>query len=320
MRTLLRLAACASILAVFSTPARSQGIFDRIKKKATDAVSQKAEDKVNNKIDEMSSKLVDNSFAAMFGDSASAASKGGSGANGGAGAGSAPFSPGGNATTESSYTFNVVTTMEIESNKSAGKSDGKAVLKMHFNTNEPYTGTSIQSTDPKEQGTAFVILDAKNQVMVMLMASEKSKFSMAYSWKDAQKFAPASATASAPKDEPKVNWDTVKVWKSYSRIGSKTIAGYTADGYRLDGQDGTVEIWVSRDPKLNVGNMFAANSGLKQMKGRIPEDYPQGMMLQMTSVNNKSGEKVTMTVTNIDTNAHVTYAMSDYPKMGAEKK
>lgn len=51
------------------------------------------------------------------------------------------------------------------------------------------------------------------------------------------------------------------------------------------------------------------------MKGRMPADYPQGMMLEMTSTNTGSGEKVMMRVTNIDTNAHVTYAMSDYPKM-----
>ena len=66
--------------------------------------------------------------------------------------------------------------------------------------------------------------------------------------------------------------------------------------------------------------MFGASSGLKQMKGRLPADYPQGMLMQMTSLNNKTGEKVSMTVTNNDTNAHVTYAMSDYPRMGAGKK
>jgi hypothetical protein len=309
MRTLLRVASCAAILTIVATPARSQGIFDRIKKKAADAVTQKAEDKVNAKIDEVSRKLVDNSFAAMFGDPSSTGKDGG--------AGSSPFTIGSNAKTEDSYTFNVVTTMEIESSKNTGKSDGKAVLMMHFNTNEAYTGTSITSADTKKQeGTAFVILDAKNQAMVMLMSSEKSKFSIAYDWKEAQKYTSASTTV--PKDQ--VNWDTVKVWRSYSKIGTKTIAGYSADGYRSESPDATIEMWVSHDRALSVGNMFAANSGMKQMKGRLPEDYPQGMLLQMTSVNNKTAEKVTMTVTNIDTNAHVTYAMADYPKMDASKK
>jgi hypothetical protein len=320
MRALLRLAACVAILAAFSTRASSQGILDRIAKKASDAVTQKAQDKVDSKIDEMSQKLVDNSFSAMFGDSAGTANKTGAGASGSA-AGGPPFSIGGNATTESSYSFNVVTTMEIESSKSS-KSDGKAVLKMHFNTAQPYTGTLIVNADPKQQqqGSAFVVLDAKNQAMVMLMASDKSKFSMAYGWNDAQKYAPVSTTAAAAPKTPPVNWDTVKVWNSYSKIGTKTIAGYSADGYRMETPDATVETWVSRDERLSVGNMFAANSGLKQMKGRLPADYPQGMLLQMTSANNKTGEKVTMTVTSIDTDAHVTYNMSDYPKISAAKK
>ena len=96
------------------------------KKKAADAVTQKAEDKVNSKIDELSQKMVDNSFATIFGDWASATTgdaKGATSGGGSAGHG-LPFSIGGNAKTESSYTFNVVTTMEIVSSKQ----DGKAVL------------------------------------------------------------------------------------------------------------------------------------------------------------------------------------------------
>jgi hypothetical protein len=313
MRTLLRLGACAAILTVLSTPARAQGILDRIKKKAADAVTQKAEDKVDAKIDALSQKMVDNSFATLFGDSASAPA---GGAKGGSGGG-LPFSIGTNAKTESSYSFNLVTTMEIVSSRQAGK----AVLTTLFNTSEPYVGMKIVSPDDKKaNGTAFIVLDSKNQAMVMMMSTDTSKFSMAYGWSEAQKYAPPAA--SAPKEQPKeqVNWDTVKVWRNYSRIGTKTIAGYAADGYRMESPDGTAEVWVSHDAALGGGGMFGASSGLKQMKGRLPADYPQGMLLQVTSVNNKSGEKVSMTVTNIDTNAHVTYNMSDYPRMGAGKK
>ncbi len=309
MRTVLKISVAAMTLAVVSTPAQSQGFFGGLAKKASDAVSQKAQDKVNGKIDEMSQKMVDNTFATVFGDSA----KGGAPAAGGGSA----FSMGGGATTESSYNFNVVTTMEITSSKSTS-ADGKAVLKMHFNTNEPYTGTLIVSNDPKQEGSAFVVLDAKNKAMVMLMTSDKSKFSMAYGWNDAQKFATANASA-APKAPP-VNWDTVKVWNSYTKIGTKTIAGYSADGYRMETANGTVETWVSRDPRLSIGNMFAANSGLKQMKGRLPDDYPTGMLLQMNSASKTTGETVSMTVTNIDTDAHVSYNMAEYPRPGAAAK
>jgi hypothetical protein len=234
MRSTLRLGACAVLIIVFAAPARGQGILDRMKKKAEEAVTKKAEDKVNAKIDEMAQKMVDNSFATMFGDSAAPTAGGGasgSASRGGSGGGM-PFSLGSNAKTESSYTFNVVETMEIESSKRTGKGDGKAVMMMHFNTSEAYTGTSIVSADGKKpEGGAFIVLDAKNQAMVMLMSSEKDnkKFSIAYDWKEAQKYAQANA---APKDQ--VNWDTVKVWRTYTKIGSKTIAGFAADGYRTE--------------------------------------------------------------------------------------
>jgi hypothetical protein len=307
MRDLLRLGACAVLLTTVSAPAHAQGLLDRLKKKATDAIEQKAADKVEEKVSQMMQKMAEKSFSSAFGDSASA------GGASGKGGGGLPFSLGTNAKTEDRYTFNVVTTMEIVSSKSADK----AVLTMHFNSSEPYTGTAISSGDRKtSDGSAFIILDAKNQSMVMLMASDKSKFSMAYDWKEALTY--AKSVAGTPKEQ--VNWDTVKVWRNWSRIGSKTIAGFSAEGYRSTSPEASIELWVTRDGKLSVGNMFAANSGLKQMKGRLPADYPQGMLLEMTSVNSSTGEKVTMTVTNIDTNAHVTYAMADYPKIDLAAK
>lgn len=327
MRTLLRFTACAAVLAAFSTPTRAQGIFGGITKKISDAASQKAQDKVNGKIDEMTQKMVDKSFDSMFGSSAKPAAtapssgantSGGSGgaAPAGASASASPFWNNSDAKTESSYTFNVVTTMEIASSKNADK----AIFKMHYNTNAAYSGTLIVQADPKkQQGTAFVVLDAKNQVMVMLMTSDKSKSSMAFGWNDAQKYAPPAGDA-ASGGQQQVNWDTVKVWKNFSKIGSKTILGYSADGYHLDTADGSGEIWVSHDPRLNVGSMFGASSSLKQMQGRVPEGYPQGTLLLMTAVSNKTGETVTMTVTDIDTNANITYNMSDYPRAGAGKK
>ena len=312
MRTLHSFGACAALVAAVSMPARGQSIFDRIKKKAEDAVAQKAEDKVNSKIDEMSRKMVDNSYASLFGDSASAGG-GGSGAKSGPGGGGLPFSLSSNAKTESSYNFNVVTTMEIESSKQSGK----ASLTSMYNTSESYVGMKIVSPDDKKSnGTAFIVLDAKNQAMVMLMSTDTSKSSVVFGWSDAQKY--AQPTTSTPREQ--VNWDTVKVWRNYTRIGTKTIAGYKADGYRMEGQDGTADVWVSHDAALAGGGMFGAGSGLKQLKGRMPADYPTGMLLQVVSVNNKTGEKGSMTVTNIDTNAHMTIAMSEYPRLGAGKK
>jgi hypothetical protein len=66
--------------------------------------------------------------------------------------------------------------------------------------------------------------------------------------------------------------------------------------------------------------MFGANSNMRQFKGRLPSDMPYGMLLEMTSVNAGTGEKATMRVTEINTSANVTYAMSDYPRMEMGRK
>ena len=66
--------------------------------------------------------------------------------------------------------------------------------------------------------------------------------------------------------------------------------------------------------------MFAANSNMKQMKGKLPTDYPDGMMLEMNSVDKNSGDRVTMKVTDINRHANVTYVMADYRKTDMKKK
>lgn len=283
-------------------------ILDRLKKRAAEAVEKKVEDKATAKLDQMAQRLVDNSFDALFGDDSAGASSGRTAAAGDARP-RMPFSIGSNAKTEERYTFSIVTTMEIETFKRGDRSDGKALLRFHFNPDAQYMGTSVEAANGKKaDGAAFVVMDAKNAAMVMLMESGKSKFSIAYDWKEALQAAQAAPV------EP-VNWDTVTVWRAYSRIGTKTIAGHKADGYKAESPDGTVELWVTREPVLAGLNHWTAGSSLKPIKGKVPAEYPHGMLLEMTSTHRGSGDRVTMRVTEIDTRARVAYAMSDYPRM-----
>lgn len=305
MRPLIKTCACFALIIAAATPAQSQ-ILSSLRKKAADALEKKTEQQVDQRIDAMTQKLVDNSFNAAFGDPGSV---GGSGT---------PFAIGTNVKTEDRYTFSVVTTMEMESVKKSGKSDGKAVMMMHFNPDEQYTGTRIINAEVKKSdGDAFIVFDLKNKAMVMLMSTDTSKVSVAFGWKDVPTRAPES-TAGARTEQ--VNWDTVSAWKNFRKIGTRTIAGYAADGYRTESEKATVETWVTHDRSLGFGNMFAANSNMKQMKGKLPDDYPDGMLLEMNSVDKNSGDRVTMKVTDINRHANVTYVMADYRKTDMKKK
>jgi hypothetical protein len=57
------------------------------------------------------------------------------------------------------------------------------------------------------------------------------------------------------------------------------------------------------------------NEQTKHLKGNVPENYPAGMLMEMTQEDLKSGEMIVMKVTDINRNASVTYTMSDYPAM-----
>ena len=330
MRPLIRTCAFARITAFVALvvasapPAYAQ--LGSLRKKAQEALQNKAQQKADEQLSQLADKLVPSSFNSIFGDpdsstgparsgSSSDAATAASGSGGGARA--IPFIPASNTKTEDSYTFTAVTTVEIESASKSGKSGGKAVMMMHFNPGERYTGTRIINTESnKPDGDAFIIFDLKNEAMVMLMTSDKSKFSVAYGWHDALKYGQESADT---QREP-VKWDTVSMWKNYKKIGTKTIAGYAADGYRAESDKGSVEIWLSHDPSLGFGTIFGANATMKQVRGVLPPEYPTGMLLEVTSVDKTSGDTGTMRVTEINKSAHVTVSMADYPRVDMKKK
>ena len=285
-----------------------------LERKAKEAVERKAEAKVDQKIDELAGKMVDRSFESIFGaDGPEGAASSGASGSGGASArrgGAGMFAAMPNAPTEERYDFDLVISYDLELTERGKRSEETATMMTHYSRSAPYTGTRMIPKDAKKSdGEAFIIFDAKNESMVMLMTSEDGKFSMAYGWKDAQAFVDAAAAGSADvaaAEEP-VNFE---------RIGTKQIAGYSADGYRTTTEDGTSEIWVSRDAALAPGRMFGANASMKQMRGIIPDGQPMGAMLEVNTLS-KDGDRMIMRATKVDTGARVRIEMSEYPKVGA---
>ena len=51
----------------------------------------------------------------------------------------------------------------------------------------------------------------------------------------------------------------------------------------------------------------------EKMRGKLPDDYPIGMLLQVTSTAKEDGSRFVMTATEINRNANMTINMSEYP-------
>lgn len=306
MKYIISVLAVAFLSTAFHFTAEAQ-IMDRLKKKATDAAERKAEEKVAEQVQLAAERMVEKSWNSIFGEMSEDSLSGKK----------LPFTMKSNVKTEDIYSFSTITTMEIETIRKDGSADPPIIMDMHFNENEMYTGTKISSEEmDNKDDELFIIYDFNNSAMLMLMGNEQDKFSFAYGWEeDLDNIQTAEAEAA---EEP--DWETVNEWHGYSKIGSKKILGYDCDGYRSENDNQIVEIWMSRDADFGMHNLFKANANTKQMKGKIPEDYPSGMIMEMISEDLQNGEKTTMKVTDIDKNARVNYAMADYPTMSFNSK
>ncbi len=309
MTRLLKPFALSIVLVAVAAPYASAQIGGAIGRRVNNAVERKVNNKIDQKIEEMVNKAVDQSFDAMFGDGSPSADK----------SGKTPGTPRlfnllPNAPTEARYDFDATITYNIERFGKNGKSNDKATMLMQFAKNAPFMG--VQYTPSKKEkgsGDITVIFDSKNESMVMLMQSEDQKFSMAYGWSDALRYAEAAADTDNAIYAEGADQTVGNV--TYKYIGKKKIAGYDAEGYRADDADGTVsEVWVSRDAALTFARMMGATASMKQLR-TMPANHPVGMLLEANSTE-KNGERTLMTAVKIDPNASVRIDMSEFPQMG----
>lgn len=288
----------------FASTADAQ-LFNRLKERAIKAAENKIEEKLSNEVEKAAERAVEKSWQSIFGEEFG---KKGDGIN-------VSFTMNSNAVTEETYSFDVITTMEVQTDQENCDSDGPMIMKMHFNNTEAYSGTGFSGEQVDEsEGEMFMIYDLKNESMIMLMENEDGKFSFAYDWSQArmlaEDFEKMEADSSVDSDE-----EDMDEWDNFEEIGTKTISGLECRGYRSESEYSVMEYWVTDDEDLGIQKMLRINDQTKHLKGNVPENYPTEMLMEMIQEDLNSGEKTTMRVTDINRNAFVTYSMSDYPAM-----
>lgn len=312
MRVILFFITSMLIFSVIPTSADAQ-LFNRLKDRAKKAAENKVEEKISNEVEKAAERAVERSWNSIFGDGFGSASGDSDGDSGGSF--NFPFKMNSNAATEEAYTFQVITTMEIESINQNGSTDEPVQMHMHFSDSGMYSGTKISGEQMEaENGDVFLIYDLKNESMVMLMDSDDEKFSFAYDWGQAKELEEMYSEMEESNATPDEEFESEE-WPDFERIGTKTIAGVEARGYMAEDEDEYMEFWLADDSQYGIQHILHANSETKAVKGKVPQNYPSGMLMEMVQENRNSGSKTTMRITAIDENANVTYLMADYPSM-----
>ncbi len=291
------------IISAISIDADAQ-LLKRLKNKAKDRIKEKIDRKIDKKLEETANKMVDKTWVSVFGEEPESNAKGSSPRT-------LPFTLNSNVKTESEYSFNRYSEMEIISTGENGEEPGPTIMKMYFNSDGEYSGTSFENEESQEkQEEVFLVYDYKNEAMVMLMNSEDGKASFAYDW--------AQSDMSAYETEGEDN--DHDGYSGYEEIGTKTILGYECKGYKSEDDYSSTEFWITKETDSSYQKMMNANASTKYFQGRTMMLNSTATVMEMVSVNKETNEKIVMKMMKLDEKARLHFSMNDYPTIGSGKK
>jgi len=297
MKSLSSFSIITVILLIFASDLQAQ-ILNRLQRRAQERVEERVEQRIERELFNAADKMVDKAFESIFGADPERSTAGENRRI-------LPFSLNNNVNTESAYHFNTISIIEIISTGSDGTAGKPVEMHMHFSDSGQYTGTSFAGEEiDTGESNLFMIYDFTNGAMVMLMESEDGKFSFAYDW------------TSIPVEDSEVDTDySEPVPPSFTHIGNRTIAGYSAEGYRMEEDGIKTDIWVTDADTFGRGYFLSAYSSTTHLSGLLPGEYPNGTILEIISENLTTGEKVVMRTKDVKKNVSVVYQMADYPNV-----
>ena len=290
-------------------------ILNKLKSKVQQAIErkieQKVEEKVDREVDKAAGKAVDNAWDSVFG--ADSATYNGSSIDTSKLRQLSSVFNQANVPTESQYSFDIKTTMEMKFIPTSGRLDPPTMLEMYFKQGTKYTGSAYKADASKnEDKTMFMIADYQNKALVVLMGDNEKKYRTVMSMNPAL----YNQSNQVEKQQEPVDWNNVTEWRGYKKLGKRTIMGYSCDGYTINNEIGKSEVWVTRDELFGMENFF--NSANMGMQSKFPKDIPYGMLVEMHSEDLKTGDKSIMTLKEVKKGINQVFKMSDYTKIGEE--
>ena len=290
-------------------------ILNKLKNKVQQAIErkieQKVEEKVEREVDKAAGKAVDNAWDAVFG--ADAATYNGSSIDTAKLKQLSSVFNQANVPTESQYSFDIKTTLEMKFIPKSGKLEPPTMLEMYFKQGTKYTGSTYKADATKNQGEMmFMIADYQNKALIVLMGDNEKKYRTVMSMDPAL----FNLSNQVETQQENIDWNNVTEWRGYKKLGKRTIMGYSCDGYTITNEIGKSEVWITRDELFGMENFF--NSANMGVQSKFPKDMPYGMLVEMHSEDLKTGDKSIFSLKEVKKGINQVYKIIDYPKIGQE--
>ena len=209
---------------------------------------------------------------------------------------------------DSDYKFDHNLKLNIQSFNKKGKAEDAMEMKMYFSDSESNFGMELNASGAE----SFVIYDMATYQMISLIDANGQKIGMS------MKIDPEKMEKQMNDSKEKAESETYNFVKTGE---SKVISGFNCEAYTLDDPDSNEwnqTLWMTEDTDADwmgyMSNMMATN---KQMEGsyQMPENYPDGSVIQIISESTKNQEKTIMTVKEINKNQPKTFSTDGYKFM-----
>lgn len=218
---------------------------------------------------------------------------------------------GGDVAHKDSYNFTGSIVMDMEV---INEDDGSVEMVMEYTTyfnmksNDVAIEVKPQSEDGAYQADMTMIYDTDNNTMFMLTAQ------------GGQKMAIASDLDDMPEDMNNEN-DYESSNPTYTKTGkTRTIAGYKCDGYTMQDGENTVEMWVTKDMKFNVGKKQMKKAGMPLY---YDGPFEGGMIMEMEMYEDNI-KKMRTVVTDVKSKINRSISLDGYTimkmNMGGQQK
>lgn len=109
-------------------------------------------------------------------------------------------------------------------------------------------------------------------------------------------------------------------FSEYEELGTRTILGYECKGYKTEDEYSSTEFWVTEETDSGYQEMMNANGNTRYFQGRTMMFNSSATVMEMTSMNKETDEKMTMKMTKVDESTRMGFTMSDYPTIGSSSK
>jgi len=203
---------------------------------------------------------------------------------------------------ESSYSFDLASTVLITTTNKRGKSEENT---MRWMVGEDALGMEMQE-NKKGEAQGFIIFDYDNKSFITLTENDGEKTGMAMAMNMEQINALAMETA-----EEESNIDA-----NFKRTGkTKTILGHTCHQYTYTDGSTSGEMWMAEKVPSHMAKMARMLGGSKGKPSGLPENYPSGHVMEMNNTDSESGESMSYLVTKLDTSGDITFDLGPYNVM-----